>query len=373
MNVLQNSVLKGNVSQVIMGFLDPIDIWRYHQTFHINKQISYAIFKRRVMEKIDDWFKEFFGERYNEFRQIMVDTACIVSGSFIIQVILGETWEGSDVDIFMGMDSHKTVGHEIPYESNVSLLDYFLYTFDGTFCSVGNGATYTSEFGNPLHRTQTYNYKNKDINTVSLLLHSNIQTIGDHIYDYFDFDICKNLLYYSNDGMHLNIHSVNQILTKKTECKFGKSRDAPNKLLARYRKYKNRGFAFTPDDPEALLRIASDVSFRVLCLNSVKGGDVFRIDDRDVFRFGEMLGSLPIDIKHINDGCIITINTTTRHIKPTCYIKDECVNVVPNHTTARLCREKSCNINNVYGDITHWHYWLHFNDMPIQILTFYIV
>src|SRR5438132_789604 len=100
--------INGDCAIVICKFLDPKDIITLYKMYpNILPKITRA-FTRRIGEKIDEFFRETFKEKYEEFRKCMISCNAMLSGSLILQKILGERWPGHgwdrlDVDIFIAV------------------------------------------------------------------------------------------------------------------------------------------------------------------------------------------------------------------------------------------------------------------------------
>lgn len=99
MDEVIHQVLLGNVfDHIISKYLTPKDIW--HLGFvdkklrsKLNLIYIHSESKKRVIERL----KNIFGQNYNEFVKIMIKTRAIISGSFIIQCVLNEYWDNSDL------------------------------------------------------------------------------------------------------------------------------------------------------------------------------------------------------------------------------------------------------------------------------------
>ncbi len=256
-------VFNGYAFQHICKFLDPKDIINICHIYPHQWTKLYHIFKESIIRKIDNFFRDYFSDHYDEFRTEMIKNKAVVSGSFILQIILNETWENSDIDIYIPIK-----GVPITYtdagKPKTSLEDFFYTTtlhLCPSFCpgysvSPITQILYVRDYRQPdpeinnMHNFLTHrNYydlngkSNSKITfqTIILDVSPNYQLVKEHIHGNFDFDICKNIFYYDDNGSHLSVYKASHIIDKKTIFSFNSSTLDP---LARYVKYKTRGFSF---------------------------------------------------------------------------------------------------------------------------------
>lgn len=260
-----NAMLKGDVIETICEFLHPADILNIRTLMPHRSNRLYKHYIASIGRAIDDWFRNYFGQHYLEFRRCMIEDKCVVSGSFIIQIMLGEAWENSDIDIFLP-DSDYHLDWYLPIQK----LLYIMHD-EGSDCLPGR---YTDVFGRnniaricnyvkpdnnpqttsisqiPLHADEVYGksmHRTSDHNKfqlVELLNCKTIEQIKTFIHSNFDLDICKNTFYYDASGYHLDLTSPLDIV--KRQFKAGKS---PNGKSNQYRvdRYLARGFKLYKD------------------------------------------------------------------------------------------------------------------------------
>lgn len=51
--------------------------------------------------KIDTYLKELFKENYEELKKSMISCQAVISGSFVLQVLLSEKYQWSDIDFLL--------------------------------------------------------------------------------------------------------------------------------------------------------------------------------------------------------------------------------------------------------------------------------
>lgn len=287
------SVFNGYPFQHICNFLEPKDIVNMCHTFPYQWKKVYYRYRDCIKNKIDSFFREYFGEKYNEFRKIMVKSRAVISGSFIIQMILGERWPDSDIDFYVpiigSLSDKKSTGNHI-----VSLIDEFLYLKGNHFWYTSQNMYQTGPKTNikyirdyikmndeQIKRCENLNVNdanymierqtidnlgryNNDTNcniklqVISVDLEPNYDIVKNHIYKNFDLDICKNIFYYDNEGPKLNMFNARSIIDKKTKFNFNYGVCEP---LKRYKKYLERGFQFNESNEEIFKSVVDNSHF----------------------------------------------------------------------------------------------------------------
>jgi hypothetical protein len=193
----------------------------------------------QYLKNINDRLKKIFtDEQYVKFKLLLENNNAVISGSFIIQCILNEIWEDSDIDIFV-----KKNTHEFLYESDdVNYKKFCLETF---FCKCG--FTFIKEDKNKSN--YFYNLKYvveiqtfiKDKNKIQIIFinENSEKSLENYIFENFDFSICKNTYSIKNKTEILNIYDLNGILYKKFDFGFTSNN---KKSMERYENYSQREF-----------------------------------------------------------------------------------------------------------------------------------
>lgn len=279
-------VLNGYALQHICKFLDPIDIINMCHVYPYQWKKLYYVFKASVINKIDNFFRDYFGPHYDTFREEMIQNKAVISGSFILQAILGEKWENSDIDIYIPIKglTLKTTG---PGNPKTPLEDFFYFTTihncpnfqSGYATGPGTEIKYirdytkmdsevakqfvnqqllkkddnmditTTDYLHKRHMLDIKEKKPKDkirLQTILVDIEPNFTAMKEYIYTNYDLDICRNIFYYGNGNgnSQLNIMKAFQIIDKKTNFNFKPIVSVP---LCRYKKYTDRGFTFMED------------------------------------------------------------------------------------------------------------------------------
>jgi len=196
----------------VLNNLAPVDIYKlsltskyYYKHIEVNKYI---------IKEIDIRLQNIFGDKVNHFKELLISLNAIISGSFIIQCILGEIWIRSDVDIFIP----KTVDLK---------LDEFLL-------NIGCIQKYDNYNVKYLLFCEAVNYKMKSGQHIQLIkLHEN--NVKQYMNKTFDFDICKNIY----NGKSVQINNMYNITHKIIDLKDVIMTD---NIGERLEKYHQRGF-----------------------------------------------------------------------------------------------------------------------------------
>jgi len=238
------------------------------------KQILQA-YETNSTEIIDNWFKLYFKTKYPEFVKQMWKNKAIISGSFILQCIWNETWEESDIDIFIPIQNVQLKNTNSQNgRTPITLLEEFLYT-DHSNCYTYNASRYGSAFsrkdldvirnykrGQSKKRKSTFGDSLKlnpctnsvIFQTILVKTSPTISKITEFMYKNFDFNICKNVFYYDENGKaHIQLSNKYQIMTHQTEFNAKISCDETfyKRIfidLKRYNKYNHNGVKFIPNN-----------------------------------------------------------------------------------------------------------------------------
>lgn len=186
----------------------------------------------------------------------MKDTQSVISGSFIIQCLLDEYWDYSDIDIYVSTHDNNVHSPKKPEEradyikSDVDDFMYYNMKFEGSHNNY--------EIDNCIKWVRDYlpdtTYSDGDYGKYELIRknnpqsHYNVQIIGidvDKTYDSlktfidttFDFTICKNMYFYDGKD-NIILSNLNEIFTRETN--FVSTRNLSS-TIERYHKYTEKG------------------------------------------------------------------------------------------------------------------------------------
>lgn len=237
---MAEAIFGGDLIEVVAKFLDPVDIWHLASIKMKKKKRLFKWFKLSIIRKIDQWFRDYFQENYQEFRNIMMKSDIVVGGSFVLQMILGETWHGSDIDIFTQV--------KFNHHGNLNFIEFseienFLHRHHESPEPPRVCVRYTGVMDSRLKAIREYNicdkYPYKRFQVISL----DASKIRKILYRQTDLTICKNMFSYTSDGPKISFIRPIDIFSKvcRTNIRLV-DRDFCCKL-ARWKKYKSRGFA----------------------------------------------------------------------------------------------------------------------------------
>jgi hypothetical protein len=225
--------ITGDVVTIIANHLEPVDIETLCIVHPPNWKKLKPLPKFRdylIGKKIDKYFREAFGDRYADFRNVMIAHDIVVSGSFIISMILNEFWADSDIDFFASYDP-------LTYANN-NLECVFSQLSPDWSGILGRYVIFNTPQLDTIHEVLTFDIKAKNYQVISLQFGTNLR---EFIENSFDFDVCKNMFYYDKTGLHLSIRNYKDILAKEVGFKPGHD---INTSLQRCQKYRDRGFKF---------------------------------------------------------------------------------------------------------------------------------
>jgi hypothetical protein len=286
---LAKRVLYTDLIEVMARQSSPKDIITLAQLYPPRKKALQRIFREIIVTRIDDWFRNYFKEnnKYQEFVEAMIKEEAIVSGSFIIQMILNEKWKDSDIDIFTSTHDYCKVSqmtdlrwHQEPFTLIENVIysdmteDYYQslgaghyrhirneedLSDGGQLCGHGAVMRYTIPFGNK-YRVQNLReyllFKDREpvLKKFQIIRMQNGINLQEFINNAVDFDICKNSFQYirAPDGtikMKLKSAKPMEILDRVTGFKVNSNSRAS---LARCQKYMSRGFKFYDDIDNSL-------------------------------------------------------------------------------------------------------------------------
>lgn len=253
--------------------LDKLELKNVYNCTLINKKYAERVWNyiiKRIIKNIENRLKDIFGDKYLEFKKVMYETKSVISGSILIQCILEEKWEGSDIDIYTSklFKYHKKEDDgKCHYSVEYSNLSNFLYKASETInknnnevshnahmCRSGRNCTFhggeadkwENKSKNEVNLNDCIYYRINEVEFQAIELYLNdkkldIKDIKDFIWKKFDFNICKNILYYDeNYDCKIITNNIKNIFKREIEI------DHINwKSLNRVYKYRDRYFHFT--------------------------------------------------------------------------------------------------------------------------------
>jgi hypothetical protein len=190
--------------------------------------------EQNIINEINLRLYKIFGEDLYKFKELLKNVNGFISGSFIIQCILGNEFIISDIDIYFPTSKKNITDKEYP-NSDIDIFHNFIYkylpvSYEASIYGDVNVGCVTDYF--------KYEYGHKKLDNVNIQLiefegSSNLKFINNN----FDFNVCKNIY----DGNNLIIKNIYNICNKIIDLKDILCTEEVN---VRYMKYKSRGFTF---------------------------------------------------------------------------------------------------------------------------------
>ena len=265
--------LPSEIRTHISSYLELLDEYKLSQTCHM----LYAKYCHNLFKKINTRLVNIFDDKLPELKKIMAETNSVISGSFIIQCLLGEEWK-SDIDFFVSYQSDQII---------TKVDDFMLNTmsYDGSYVPAYSDIAgcerikWTMDYYPHRRDDKNYSVLDSNIQIICIDVEKNYDAMRDHVVNYFDFDVCKNMYYYDGHDK-LIVHNLEGILSRRTEFRFsnlGADRMNSNNIksnISRYKKYVSRGFEFT-----------NDINISML--------DPIKLSGERLSKYDKMLGSDP--------------------------------------------------------------------------------
>jgi hypothetical protein len=252
----------------IKSCLSPKCLYELSQTCshyqHLGSKIE---FETTLYKEINRRLKFIFNDQYEDFKMAMKESGAAISGSFILQCLLGETWNDSDIDIYL--QKNEDTLPLSPYGYDISKIENILYSFM-KLTEATNKHIYQTHIQSEIKFVRTYE---RDIMKLALplincrgietrdaqykcmkqiksshkrrikiqVIHttSQIKNMYNFIQSHSDFDICKNIYYFNGQDNAL-IYDLKSIFLK--QFNFNYTFDILSSV-ERCNKYIKRGFS----------------------------------------------------------------------------------------------------------------------------------
>lgn len=229
--------------------------------------------------KFEKRLKSIFSEETDTFKSLLNETGAVVSGSIIVQAILGEEWKSSDIDIYIPATDEQS-----PHGNPTSKIDEWLLNKLGWKMS---NYMAINLYGDTMSRGQDITWiRNFNSNNLAIprvqLIHTRLKSneLTEYINTNFDFVICKNVYSVNADSALLFINNVSAIVKKQFSFEFAGNIFGS---LERAKKYIDRGFKITFDSLKILDEIlAFQENQRYLDDSKKKSNIYVRICKKDI-------------------------------------------------------------------------------------------
>lgn len=255
MNDFLNQVLYSDPFKYnIINFLTAQDLYYLNQ---VNKQfnnlVSINFIKQHIIREINHRLQNILKDEFNDFKKYFQRSKCIISGSFIMQCVLGEHWytqifneDISDIDIYIPFCDIVTNNFTTKYhnsdlnEENFTVIeDYLAKNYYNSYYPhylSYNDENISVDINNIYGFYPCNSYKNT-LQTIQILLENT--TFKEYMHKKFDINACKSMYYIDDSGVEqLYIPYMVDIVTKLTNVNIKEFN------LDRCCKYTDRGFKF---------------------------------------------------------------------------------------------------------------------------------
>ena len=232
-------VLRGDLCYALAPYLNFKDFINFCRVFKPRKDLK-AIFDKSMAKEIDVYLKNLFGTHYAKWKQMMALNHVILSGSTILQVLLREPWEDSDLDFFNPVAEAKTVG----VTGYFSKFEDFVYSTLDSHQERDTLPRYTFNADKTIARVDSYNIEGKKIQIISIRENSDYNVFDIFVRVSFDMFVLMNMFYYELDSTgtivpRLKLYNLNSIMTKISKRRVTNPRYMHEQRVI---KYQQRGF-----------------------------------------------------------------------------------------------------------------------------------
>jgi hypothetical protein len=183
---------------------------------------------------------------------LMTDGKAVLSGSFILQVILSEDWNQSDIDIFIPVEGICSEEWKDRTKSLPWFSPFEIFAYTSMSEEIGESGDQLRPHGKyfiqaetKISRTVSFDLDGKLLQLIAIRLLPDFDFIKNFLNGTFDLDVCKNFFSYQKDQNDGNIRPIlhisylMQIITKQT---FYRMTEPNHRCIDRIIKYKKRGF-----------------------------------------------------------------------------------------------------------------------------------
>lgn len=153
-----------------------------------------------TIQTIDHRLSEIFGDHLEQFHHILEQTQAVISGGFLLQCLLGQSWKGSDIDLYLNnhQDRSRQLETFLQKEMHSDLHEIISYRFRK---QCDNQITEHTLPGGT--RLQVIRIK-IDPSPPNFMVH--------FIRSSFDFDVCMNLYAITDHTKTLSCYALNGIM-----------------------------------------------------------------------------------------------------------------------------------------------------------------
>jgi len=326
---LLDYTLYGNPLSIITKYLDCKDINNLKNTNpKFNKRINFKNLQDVVQNKFETLLESLLGGHFNKFYELLKQCNATISGSIILQLLLNEQWADSDIDLYICGSKDKCNNSIIDFLTDTQL--FKIKTFNSynnmlptKICQITE--IYDFTFKNKMsyvnkiqiikigYDKETYDEHpdyNEDYIKLDYIKLDYIEPdakLNQTIVDHYDFDVCKNMIYYDNNGFNLKINSLNNVFNKCISNINILDGGYMNSSFMRIIKYNHRGFTF--DNHAIKCKILENYCIKYYKLLSVDFNDnnytLVKNNDNGIITYSN--GKTGIKLMKCHNNCLFGI------------------------------------------------------------------
>lgn len=211
----------------------PTDLYRLsYVSKYYNKYINFNDIKITIINNINKRLKQILESNYDKFMKYVSLHGVGISGSFIIQCILGEYYDGSDIDLYSYLPIDNKAFLDIFTENDLNETQQEFFKLYGDLPQITD--------------IINTNLKNKH-KLQNIYMNENTKSFDDlkkYVTESFDFNICKNIFAIVDNKPVLYVHNISHIINK---CEILTQFNLTEKKKSRMEKYESRNFTFKWD------------------------------------------------------------------------------------------------------------------------------
>lgn len=192
------------------------------------KNIGVGDIKNNIIRQIHTRLQRLLKNQYDFFIKYIKTNQIALSGSFILQCILGEYWDNSDIDMYLYTNTDKDNYFDV-LEIEKEVLTY------EKIQAIKN------EYADFIDITHIINRKvfDKRIQTIKISCDESYDGFKKFVLTTFDLDICKNIFQYVNGVEVVYVHDFGKLINRRDNFD---GNFLLEKTKKRIYKYINRGF-----------------------------------------------------------------------------------------------------------------------------------
>lgn len=221
--------------------------------------------KQRLLKEIDDRLTNWLGTLKPGFVRALAESNAVISGSFIVQALLGDHWRGSDVDVFVPVRGVKRgPGNAAPIDE---FLEQRAAKLNRPLCAVSG---YYRSMGAAINKVSDYLVDQTKVQ----IIHVDVEPDFDHMCEYicrhFDLTCCMHAYAPHEDGTgRLWSADLQGTLARTSEVQFN---NRLGSTMMRHFKYSARGFDIRFKPAELRQALEADPKFAVFRVQELDSG-----------------------------------------------------------------------------------------------------